>query len=107
MKNDTSPEEILEEVARKRIRKIKRFVIHLFIYGVGLLVYISKTYWGAPLNFLPLGYINETVMWVWTFTVGIQGIQLLFKETVFGNNWEQKRIQKVLEKDKVEHKKWE
>jgi hypothetical protein len=107
MEYTNSPEEILEETVRKRVRKIKNFYGHLFVYLIGLAVYISKTYFGAPFNFIPTSYINEVFMWIWTFVIAVEGILLFFREMVFGDNWEQKRIRKMIEEDKVEHKKWE
>lgn len=107
MRYTKSSEEILEEAVRKRVRKIKNFYGHLFVYVFGLTVYIGKTYYGVPLNFIPISYINEVFMWIWTFVIAIEGILLFFREMVFGDNWEKKRIQKMINEDKVEHKKWE
>ena len=107
MRYTKSPEEIVEEAVRKRVRKIKNFYGHLFVYLIGVCVYISKTYYGAPLNFIPISYINEVFMWVWTFVIAIEGILLLLRERVFGDDWEQKKIQQIVDKEKVEQKKWE
>jgi hypothetical protein len=105
METYKSPEDTLEEVARKRVRKIKKFYGHLFVYLIGLIVYISKTYYGAPLNFIPLSYINEVFMWIWTFVVAVEGIKLFFSERVLGDGWEQKQIRKIMNDEKNDNKK--
>jgi len=46
-------------------------------------------------------------MWVWTFFLVVQGIQVFFAEKIFGSKWEQKQIDKILEKDKTSNNKWE
>ena len=107
MENYTSPDNTLEELARKRVHKIKKFYGHLFVYLIGLAVYISKTYYGAPLNFIPLSYINEVFMWIWTFIMALDGIKLFFSERVLGEGWEQKQISKIMSEEKNDTKKEE
>ncbi|MCL9805695.1 2TM domain-containing protein [Flavobacterium amniphilum] len=105
MEKYSSPENTLEELARKRVRKIKNFYGHLFIYLIGVAVYISKTYYGVPLNFIPLNYINEVFMWIWTFIMAMDGIKLFFSERVLGDSWEQKQISKIMNEGKNDIKK--
>ncbi len=99
--------ELLEQMVRERVHKLKQFYIHLFIYVIGIIVYVAKTYFGVPFNFWPIRFINEFVMWVWTFFFVVQAIQLFFVQKVFGANWEQKRIQQLIEKEKIEKQKWQ
>jgi uncharacterized protein YacL len=106
MENQDS-KSILEKLARDRVNKLKKFYTHLFIYVIGIVFYILKTYFNVPFNFLPLRYINEFVMWVWTFFLVVQGIQVFFAEKIFGSKWEQKQIDKILEKEKTSNNKWE
>lgn len=99
--------ELLEQMIKERVHKLKQFYIHLFIYVIGIIVYVSKTYFGVPFNFWPIKFINEFVMWVWTFFLVVQAVQLFLVQKVFGTNWEQKRIQKMIEKEKIEKQKWQ
>lgn len=103
--NNLSTEEIDIELARYRVHKIKRFYTHLFIYVIGLIIFIAKTYFGAPFNFWPIQHINCFFMWVWTFIIAVQGLRLFFREKVFGTSWEQRKIQELINKDK--QNKWE
>jgi hypothetical protein len=99
--------ELLEQMIKERVHKLKQFYIHLFIYVIGISFYVAKTYFGVPFNFWPLRFINEFVMWIWTFFLVVQALQLFLVQRVFGTNWEQKRIQKIIEKDRIEKQKWQ
>lgn len=102
-----TPEERRIEQARDRVKKIKKYYGNLFIYAVGILIYVAKTYFGAPLNFFPIRYLNEFVMWCWTFFIVIQTMKILFAEKLFGTNWEQRKINEILEKGNQSKKRWE
>lgn len=102
-----TPETEKLELARARVQKIKKYYGHLFIYVLGIIIYVSKTYLGAPLNFFPFRYLNEFVMWCWTFFIVIQTLQILFAEKLFGTNWEQRKINEILEKKNQSKNRWE
>lgn len=107
MSNNYTSKAILEEIARKRVGKIKRFYFHFFIFIIGAAIYIGKTYLGLPFNFSPFNMINQTFMLIWTFVISIVGLRLFFKERVLGDSWEHKKIQKIMDKDKAQNNKWE
>lgn len=98
---------ILEDIAREKVRKIKKFYTHLFIYCIGLAVYISKKYFGLPLNFWPINFINSFFMWCWTFVIAVQAIKLFIKNQFLGNHWEEQKIKEIMEKDKINKQNWE
>lgn len=95
----TIEEKELLELAKKRVKKIKDFYIHLFIYVIGATVFVLKTYFSVPFNFIPVRYINWFVMSIWTFFLVVQAVQLFFNEVVFGKKWEEKKIQNFIKKD--------
>ena len=103
--NEISSKDIELELARNRVERIKKFYTHLFIYVIGVIIFIAKTYFGAPFNFWPIKYINCFFMWAWTFIIAVQGLRLFFREKVFGTKWEQKKVQEFLNNDK--QNKWE
>ncbi|MGW9686699.1 2TM domain-containing protein [Flagellimonas sp. 2504JD1-5] len=96
MKN-SNPEKY--ERAKKRVEEMKGFYIHLMVYIVintFILVNI---------------YLNTDDFWQWPHfvTLGAWGIGLLFHASktlgfnlLFGKNWEERQIQKYIEKDKKE-----
>jgi uncharacterized protein YacL len=104
--SDKSAEQIAFEMAKERVHKLKKFYIHLFIYAIAVVVYVLKTYFGAPLNFWPIHFLNEFVMCVWTFIIAVKAIRIFFKEHFFGTNWEQRKINEILEKENNSNKKW-
>lgn len=97
--DSTNSEDIALEMARYRVHKMKRFYTHLFIYSIGMFLYLAKTYFGAPFNFSPIVHINETFMWIWTFIIAVQGLRLFFRETFFTTNWEHRKIQEYMNKE--------
>lgn len=104
--NESIAEKELLELAKKKFKKRKDFYIHLFIYGIGIVVFVLKTYCGVRLNFFPLKYINCLVMSIWTVVIGFQAIELLFSEVIFGKKWEDKQVKNIIE-DKSKKQTWE
>lgn len=90
----------LEVIAAKRVRKIKRFVVHLFIYIIVLSVFLLKKYFNVPFNFLPFYYyIHPFFMWCWTFFLAAKGLKLIVIEVVLNKDWEQKQLNKIIESE--------
>lgn len=106
METENSSNEMLKELVRERVHKLGRFYTHLFVYAIGLIIYIAKTFFDAPFNFIPLKYINETFMWIWTFVLVVQGIKLLIHEKILGANWEKNKINEIIEKENNSNNKW-
>ncbi|RXR19097.1 2TM domain-containing protein [Flavobacterium amnicola] len=63
MQYNNTTEQIALDIAKERVKRMKKFYNHLFIFMIGLILYVSKRYFGAPLNFFPIKHLNETVMW--------------------------------------------
>jgi hypothetical protein len=90
--------EILE-MARKKVQKLKGFYTHMFIYLIGVVFFILKEYFGAPLNFFPLNHLNFMVMLIWSAAFFISAIDILIAFQFFGKNWEERKIQRIMEKE--------
>lgn len=99
METNTQHDWIALEAARDRVRRIQKFYKHLFVFGIGLILYIAKTYFGAPLNFFPIHFLNTTVMYCWTFILAVQGMKLWVIQNWLGRDWEQKQIRKIMDKE--------
>ncbi|MGX1929281.1 2TM domain-containing protein [Flagellimonas sp. 2504JD4-2] len=85
--------------AKKQVEEIKGFYIHLAVYVV-INTFILINIYNHSENF-----------WEWPhfITLGAWGIGLLFHASktfgfnlLFGKNWEERQIQKYIEKDKRE-----
>lgn len=98
-------EQELLKLAKEKVKKIKDFYIHLLIYAIGLLFYVLKEYFGAPINFIPVIYLNCFVMSIWTFFIVIQAIDVFMREVIFGKKWEDRKVKSMLEK-KTEKQIW-
>ncbi|UQD57755.1 2TM domain-containing protein [Flavobacterium sp. K5-23] len=90
--------EILE-MARKKVKKLKGFYTHMLIYLIGVVLFVLKEYFGAPLNFFPVKYLSFMVMAIWSVAFFISAIDILITFQFFGKNWEERKIQRIMEKE--------
>ncbi|NGY38344.1 2TM domain-containing protein [Flavobacterium sp. XN-5] len=93
-------------LAYKRVKRIKGFYIHALVYvlvNTFILLSISNS-----------SRVGDAVFWEWqtwntVFFWGIglvaHGLSVFGKNIFFGTNWEQKKIQEFMDKDK--ENKWE
>ncbi|PWA10868.1 hypothetical protein DB891_03310 [Flavobacterium laiguense] len=92
-------EKELVEIARRKVKKLKGFYIHAFIYLIGVLVFILKEYFGVPFNFFPLKHINFFALAIWSSIFFISAIDMLITYHFFGENWEERKIKRIMEKE--------
>ncbi len=97
--NDNSS--VLEQMVKDRVSQLKGFYWHLFVFLIGVVVYVSKTYFGAPLNFPPISYMNIAFMVIWTLIITVDGLRLLVKEKLSGTQWEVRKINQFVEQEKA------
>lgn len=93
------------DMAVYRVAQIRRFYVHLFIFGIVLGIYILKNYFGAALNFIPFEFINLTVISIWGLIIGIKAVKLFSQELFFGKKWEDRKMDEFMGKEKTT--KWE
>ncbi|TRX36870.1 2TM domain-containing protein [Flavobacterium sp. ZT3R18] len=89
----------LVEIARRKVKKLKGFYIHAFIYLIGVMVFILKEYLGVPFNFFALKHINFFVLAIWSTVFFISAIDILITYQFFGENWEERTIKSIMEKE--------
>lgn len=99
-------EKMTFNLVKERVQRIRKFFTHGLFFIMAVIIYVAKTYFGAPFNFFPFLYLTETVMWCWTFVIGLQGIKLVIIENIFGTHWEKRQIQKVMQNDQNVQNKW-
>lgn len=93
--------------ARKRVKEIKGFYIHLLVYVlVNLFLIFGSSRDGAlperitnPANFITAGF--------WGIGILAHGAGVFGGGLLLGRKWEEKKIAEFLEKEKREMKKWE
>ncbi|MET0946592.1 MAG: 2TM domain-containing protein, partial [Flavobacterium sp.] len=86
--------------------RLRSFYIHAFIYGVGLVFYVLKEFYGIPLNFFPVIYLSSVVMIIWTSVFLVSAIDLFAYYKIFGEEWEERKVKNILEK-RTKTQKWE
>lgn len=96
----STEEKELMELTRKRVKKIKDFYIHIFLYSIGAVIFILKTYFSVKFNFFPFRWFpNWFIMSIWTAIIVFQMIELFFAEIIFGKRWENKKIKEIMTKE--------
>ena len=94
------------EIAAKRVKRIKGFYVHLLVYILVNIFIIAG-------NFMNNSN-NDPLFWSWqTFSTALfwgiglvaHGLSVFGKNLFFSSNWEEKKIQELMDKDKSQ--KWE
>lgn len=94
------------ELAYKRVKRIKGFYVHLLIYFLVNSFIILSRYNEDSIgdaNFWE--WQNWNTVFFWGIGVLAHGLSVFGGNLFFGTNWEQNKIQKIMEKEKRE--KWE
>ncbi|MBZ4033297.1 2TM domain-containing protein [Flavobacterium sp. 17A] len=97
---------ILKELASKKVKQLKGFYNHLFVYVIAMIVFLLKEYTNLPLQFFPIKYINWVVMIIWSAVILGSAIDLFASYKIFGQQWEERKLKSILEK-KYKKQKWE
>ena len=82
--------------AKAQVDKLKKFYIHLFIYSIGLTIYILKTYFEVRFSFLPLNKINFLFIAIWTLIIGIRAAKMFLGNYFLGYEWEHNKLQEIM-----------
>ena len=97
--NSKYQENELLEIARRKVKKLKGFYVHAFIYAIGMTVFILKEYYGVSFYFFPIQHINSFVMGIWSIIFFISAIDILVAYQFFGKKWEEAKIKRIIEKE--------
>ncbi len=97
--------------AKKRVAEIKGFRVHLTIYMViNTVILIIKSvgtsYYGE--SFMgPIWHFSTFATWLfWGIGLGFHALKVFYAHRFFGKGWEERQIQKYLDKEKNEAKKF-
>lgn len=91
-------ENVLVDVTKNKVMKLKGFYIHLFIYLIGTVVFVLKQYFDVPFHFFPLKQVNSFAMAIWSIVFSITAIDILITFQFFGKKWEERKIKTIMEK---------
>jgi len=94
-----------QQIFNKRIVKLKSFCIHALIYFSAVTVFILKEFFGVHFDFYPVKYLNYVVIIIWTSVFLFSAIDLVVSYTIFGKEWEERKLKSILEK-RQQKQKW-
>lgn len=105
MENYTDAELAKYERAKKRVRSISGFYKHLAVYLIvnGFLIALKYFKLEPGEKFLEFSTFSTAVFW----GIGLvfHGFSVFYNNVYFGREWEDRKIQELMEKDKKQ--KWE
>ena len=99
------------EKAKKRVKELKGFYIHLTIYilvntfisTIKIVVDLGE---GASFNEAFFNFGIFAVWFFWGIGLFFHGLKVFSNNVFFGKDWEEKQIQKYMDKDKKEAEKY-
>ncbi len=106
-KTPQTPEEEKLKRAKKRVEEIKGFYIHAAVYLVVnafILVNLALNNLGNDGNFW--SFPSFLTPFFWGIGLAFHALNTFKKDRLFGKKWEEKMIQKYIEKDKQEAEKY-
>lgn len=107
---DTNNKEKLER-AKKRVEGLKGFYIHLAVYiiintFISTMKIVQNMSDGESFNDAFWDFGTFAVWFFWGIGMFFHGVKVFSYNPFFGKNWEQKQIQKYMDKDKKEAEKY-
>lgn len=100
-----TPEEIKYEQARKRVQKIKGFYTHAMVYIVVNIMIVVVNMQNLSPGESYFHYKNFFTAFFWGIGLLAHGLSVFIPQWFLGNNWEERKIKEIMEKDKLS--KWE
>ncbi len=100
-----TPEEIKYEQARKRVQKIKGFYTHAMVYIVVNIMIVVVNMQNLSPGESYFHYKNFFTAFFWGIGLLAHGLSVFIPQWFLGNNWEERKIKEIMEKDK--QNKWE
>lgn len=102
----TPQEQIQYEKALKSVKKIKGFYTHAIVYFVIniMIVIINIQNLESGESYFKLE--NFFTAFFWGIGLVAHGLSVFGPQIFFGNNWEERKIKQLMEKENSNQKKW-
>lgn len=95
----TDQEQIKYELAKKRVKKIKDFYIHLLVYlALNSFWLIGKAQNRTFEEFFTFNTFSTALFW--GIGIAFHAVNVFGKQLAFGKNWEEKKIKEYMEEEK-------
>ena len=93
--------------AKKRVKEIKGFYIHLVVYlFVNIALLLARTNFNDVINF-NLDFSNLSLAFFWGIGLAAHWAGIFGPGFFLGKEWEEKKIKELMEKDRKKQQHWE
>lgn len=103
----TPEEQIKYENAIKRIKKIKGFYIHLLVYVVINIMIIVVNIQNLETGESYFQFKNFFTAFFWGIGIISHALSVFGPDLFLGNDWEEKKIKELMEKENSNQQKWQ
>jgi hypothetical protein len=94
------------EIAAKRVKRIKGFYVHLLVYIlVNIFIIAANSMNNSNNDPLFWSWQTFSTAFFWGIGLVVHSLSVFGKNLFFSSNWEEKKIQEFMDKDKSQ--KWE
>jgi uncharacterized integral membrane protein len=101
----TSPEDAKYFEAVKRVKRIKGFYTHAFVYVIINLIFVVINYQNLGEGESYFQWHNFITAFFWGIGLLAHGLSVFLPGMILGSDWEERKIRELMEKDK--NNKWE
>ena len=103
----TPAEQIKYENAIKRIKKIKGFYTHLLVYIVINIMIIVVNIQNLETGESYFQFKNFFTAFFWGIVIISHALSVFGPDLFLGNDWEEKKIKELMDKEKRDQQKWQ
>ena len=103
----TPEEQIKYENAIKRIKKIKGFYTHLLVYIVINIMIVVVNIQNLETGESYFQFKNFFTAFFWGIGIVSHALSVFGPDLFLGNDWEEKKIKELMDKEKSDQQKWQ
>lgn len=103
----TPEEQIKYEKAIKRVKKIKGFYTHLLVYIVINIMIIVVNIQNLETGESYFQFKNFFTAFLWGIGIISHALSVFGPDLFLGNDWEEKKIKELMEKENSNQQKWQ
>ena len=94
-------------MAYKRVKQIKGFYVHAMVYVlVNIFIVYGNCYGNSNKNFDFWSWQTFSTALFWGIGLLAHGLSVFGRNIFFGKNWEERKIQEFIDKEKTKKREW-
>jgi hypothetical protein len=102
----TSPEDAKYFEAVKRVKRIKGFYTHAFVYVIINLIFVVINYQNLGEGESYFQWHNFITAFFWGIGLLAHGLSVFLPRMILGSDWEERKIRELMEKEQSNRSKW-